>query len=52
MPIGLVTAVDFGLPPALVLIGAMAMTTSVFWLGFALLRMNNIHQQIKDKYEN
>jgi hypothetical protein len=52
MPIGLVTAVDFGLPPALVLIGAMAMTRSVVWLGFALLRMNNIHQQIKDQYEN
>jgi hypothetical protein len=52
MPIGLLTIVEFGLPPAQVLIGAMAMITSVVWLGFALLRMNIIYQQIKEKDEN
>lgn len=39
MPIGILTEVYFGLPPALVLIGAMAMTTSVVWLGFAFFKM-------------
>ncbi len=39
MPIGILSEVYFGLPPALVLIGAMAMTTSVIWLGFSFLRI-------------
>ncbi len=42
MPIGILTEVYFGLPPALVLIGAIAMTTSVVWLGFAFLNMKQI----------
>ena len=35
--------VYFGLPPALVLIGAIAMTASVIWLGFSFinLKLNN-----------
>ena len=43
MPIGILTEVYFGLPPALVLIGAMAMTASVIWLGFAFFKMKNIN---------
>ncbi|HPH20830.1 MAG TPA: hypothetical protein PLE32_18700 [Haliscomenobacter sp.] len=39
MPIGILSEVYFGLPPALVLIGAMAMTASVIWLGFSFLRI-------------
>ena len=44
MPIGILTEVYFGLPPALVLIGAIAMSTSVIWLGFAFLKMKFINQ--------
>ena len=39
MAIGILSEVYFGLPPALVLIGAMAMTASVIWLGFSFLRI-------------
>jgi len=39
MPIGILSEVYFGLPPALVLIGAIAMTASVIWLGFSFLRI-------------
>jgi len=39
MPIGILSEVYFGLPPILVLIGAIAMTTSVFWMGFSFLRI-------------
>lgn len=39
MPIGILSEVYFGLPPALVLIGAIAMTASVVWLGFSFLRI-------------
>lgn len=42
MPIGILTEVYFGLPPALVLIGAIAMTTSVIWLGIAFIKMKTI----------
>ena len=43
MPIGILTEVYFGIPPVLVLIGAVAMTTSVIWLGFSFcnLKINN-----------
>jgi hypothetical protein len=44
MPIGILTEVYFGLPPALVLIGAIAMTASVIWLGVAFLKMKSIAQ--------
>lgn len=41
MPIGILSEVYFGLPPALVLIGAIAMTTSVVWLGISFLKIKN-----------
>ncbi len=43
MPIGILTEVYLGLPPVLVLIGAIAMTASVIWLGFSFmyLKLNN-----------
>lgn len=44
MPIGILTEVYFGLPPALVLIGAIAMTSSVIWLGVSFLKMKNINK--------
>jgi hypothetical protein len=43
MPVGILTEVYWGLPPALVLIGAIAMTTSVIWLGYAFLKMKTIN---------
>ena len=43
MPIGILSEVYFGLPPALVLIGAMAITAYVIWLGFAFFKMKNIN---------
>lgn len=39
MPIGILSEVYFGLPPVLVLIGAIAMTTSVLWLGISFYKM-------------
>lgn len=42
MPIGILSEVYFGLPPVLVLIGAISMTVSVVWLGFAFLNMKTI----------
>jgi len=39
MPIGILSEVYLGLPPALVLIGAIAMTTAVIWLGISFLKM-------------
>ena len=33
MPLGILSEVYFGLPPILVLIGAISMTSSVIWLG-------------------
>ena len=42
MPIGILAEVYFGLPPALVLVGAIAMTASVIWLGLDFLKMKSI----------
>lgn len=39
MPIGILTKVYLGLPPILVPIGAIAMTVSVLWLGFAFFKL-------------
>lgn len=39
MPLGILSEVYFGLPPVLVLIGAITMTVSVVWLGIAFLKM-------------
>ncbi|OQA08297.1 MAG: hypothetical protein BWY67_01538 [Bacteroidetes bacterium ADurb.Bin397] len=39
MPIGILLEVYFGLPPIFVLIGAIAMTASVIWLGVSFYKM-------------
>ncbi|MFZ1806266.1 MAG: hypothetical protein WAU36_03535 [Cyclobacteriaceae bacterium] len=39
MPIGILAEIYFGAPPIFVLIGAIAMTASVLWLGISFLRM-------------
>ncbi len=39
MPLGILAEVYLGFPPIFVLIGAVAMTISVFWLGIAFLKM-------------
>lgn len=44
MPIGILSEVYFGLPPILVLIGAITMTVSVVWLGLAFIRMKSLTQ--------
>ena len=44
MPIGILSEVYFGLPPVLVLIGAIAMTTSVVWLGISFLKIKTFYQ--------
>jgi len=41
MPLGILSEVYFGLPPILVLVGAIAMTASVVWMGMSFLSMNN-----------
>ena len=43
MPIGILSEVYFSLPPVLVLIGAIAMTASVIWLGVAFIKMKTIN---------
>ena len=39
MPAGILAEVYFGAPPIFVLIGAIAMTVSVIWLGISFLKM-------------
>ena len=39
MPMGILAEVYFGTPPALVLVGAIAMTASVVWLGISFYTM-------------
>lgn len=39
MPIGILLEVYLGFPPIFVLIGAMAMTASVIWLGMSFYKM-------------
>ena len=41
MPIGILLEVYFGLPPIFVLVGAIAMTASVLWLGFSFYQMKS-----------
>ena len=43
MPMGILAEVYLGAPPVFVLIGAIAMTTSVFWLGASFLTLKNDH---------
>ena len=42
MPLGILSEVYFGLPPVLVLIGAIAMTVSVIWLGISFWKMKTL----------
>lgn len=44
MPTGILSEVYLGLPPALVLIGAIAMTTAVLWLGFAFFQIKTTQE--------
>jgi hypothetical protein len=39
MPFGILSEVYFGLPPIMVLVGAITMTASVIWLGISFFRM-------------
>ena len=39
MPLGILSEVYFGLPPILVLIGAISMTSSVIWLGIVFFSL-------------
>ena len=39
MPLGILSEVYFGLPPVLVLVGAISMTVSVVWLGISFLNL-------------
>jgi hypothetical protein len=39
MPIGILTEVYLGLPPVLVLIGAISITVSVIWLGISFYKI-------------
>ena len=39
MPVGILAEVYFGAPPILVLVGAIAMTASVVWLGISFYTM-------------
>ena len=43
MPLGILSEAYFGLPPVLVLIGAISMTVSVLWLGFSFLKMKQLN---------
>ena len=39
MPLGILSEVYFGLPPILVLVGAISITIAVVWLGVAFLKL-------------
>jgi hypothetical protein len=39
MPVGILSEIYFGISPIFVIIGAIAMTTSVIWLGVAFLQI-------------
>ena len=43
MPIGILAEVYFGAPPVLVLVGAIAMTVSVLWLGVEFFKLKPAH---------
>jgi hypothetical protein len=42
MPLGILAEIYLGAPPIFVLIGAVAMTASVVWLGVAFFKMKSI----------
>lgn len=39
MPLGILSEVAFGLPPALVLVGGISMVVAMAWFGWAVLRL-------------
>ncbi|MBK7086369.1 MAG: hypothetical protein IPH53_17620 [Flavobacteriales bacterium] len=43
MPMGILAEVYLGAPPVFVLIGAIAMTTSVFWLGVSFFKLKQVN---------
>ncbi len=43
MPLGILSEVYFGIPPIFVLIGAIAMTVSVVWLGISFFKMKQVN---------
>ena len=43
MPLGILAEVYLGLPPIFVLIGAIAMTSAVVWLGVSFLKMKQLN---------
>nr|AWJ66222.1 hypothetical protein [uncultured bacterium] len=43
MPIGILAEVYFGVPPVLVLVGAIAMTASALWLGVSFFKLKPAH---------
>jgi len=45
MPLGILAEVYFKAPPVFVLIGAIAMTVSVIWLGLAFLKMKQLNAE-------
>jgi len=42
MPLGILAEIYLGMSPIFVLLGAIAMTTSVIWLGVAFFKMNSL----------
>lgn len=42
MPLGILAEIYLGMSPVFVLIGAISMTTSVLWMGFAFFNLKNI----------
>ena len=42
MPLGILAEIYLGAPPIFVLLGAIAMTTSVIWLGVSFFKMKTI----------
>ena len=41
MPLGILSEVAFGVPPALVLIGGVAMVMAMVWFGVAALKLDS-----------
>lgn len=49
MPLGILSEVYFGLPPVLVLVGAIAITVSVIWLGVSFLKLKTLNDDQNEK---
>ena len=43
MPLGILGEIYFGLSPIFVLLGALAMTTSVIWMGYSFFKIRTIN---------